>query len=73
MNNASMVDDNHGFYKLHGGNFHAADFPTATPAIPPVDQLLGINDSDVTVGFWTDNAATVMATSTTSKLASTAR
>ena len=56
MNNASMVDDNHGFYKLHGGNFHSADLPTATPATPPVDQLLGINNSDVTVGFWTDNA-----------------
>jgi len=56
MNNASMINDNHGFYKLHGGGFHTADFPTGTPAKPPVDQLLGINNSDVAVGFWTDAA-----------------
>ena len=35
-------------------SFHTADFPTGNPATPPVDQLLGINNSDVAVGFYTD-------------------
>ena len=54
MNNANMVNDNHGFYKLRGHHSHTADFPTGSPATPPVDQLLGINNSDVAVGFYTD-------------------
>ena len=54
MNNANQVNDNHGFYKLRGHNPHTADFPTGSPATPPVDQLLGINNSDVAVGFYTD-------------------
>jgi hypothetical protein len=53
MNNASMVNDNHGFYAF-AGQFHTADFPAGRPATPPVDQLLGVNDSDVAVGFYTD-------------------
>ncbi len=53
MNNASQVNDNHGFVEYRG-QFHTADFPTASPASPPVDQLLGINDRDVAVGFYTD-------------------
>jgi len=53
MNNASMTNDNFGFYE-RDGQFHTADFPTGTPASPPVDQLLGVNDSDIAVGFWTD-------------------
>ncbi len=53
MNNANMVNDNSGFYEKNG-KFHNADFPTGTPASPPVDQLLGVNNSDVAVGFWTD-------------------
>ena len=36
------------------GQFRNADFPTGDPASPPVDQLLGVNDSDVAVGFYTD-------------------
>ena len=52
-NNASMVNDNSGFCALHG-HFHNANFPTDAPASPPVDQLLGVNDSDVAVGFYTD-------------------
>ena len=31
-----------------------ANFPRGTPASPPVDQLLGVNDSGVAVGFWAD-------------------
>jgi hypothetical protein len=53
MNNANQVNDNHGFYQAHG-TFHTADFPTGSPAAPPVDQLLGVNDNDVAVGFYTD-------------------
>ena len=55
MNNASLVNDNHGWYKLHG-QFFTADFPTASAASPPVDQLLGVNDKDQAVGFFTDAA-----------------
>jgi hypothetical protein len=53
MNNANMVNDNHGFVDV-GGHFRTADFPTGSPATPPVDQLLGVNDSDVAVGFYVD-------------------
>ena len=53
MNNANMVNDNFGFVDV-GGHFRTADFPTGSPANPPVDQLLGVNDSDVAVGFYTD-------------------
>jgi len=53
MNNASQVNDNHGFYSKNGA-FRTADFPTGAPATPPVDQLLGVNDSNVAVGFYTD-------------------
>jgi len=57
MNNANnQGNDNFGWYKLDG-QYHVADFPITsptTPASPPVDQLLGINDRDVAVGFFTD-------------------
>ena len=53
MNTASMVNNNFGFYEV-GGSFYNADFPTSDPANPPVDQLLGVNDSDIAVGFYTD-------------------
>jgi hypothetical protein len=55
MNNANQVNDNHGFVDV-GGHFRTADFPTGSPAAPPVDQLLGVNDNDVAVGFYTDAA-----------------
>ncbi|MBV9820438.1 MAG: hypothetical protein JOZ07_19080 [Solirubrobacterales bacterium] len=55
MNNANMVNDNHGWYKLNG-QFFNADFPNPSPASPVVDQLLGVNDKDVAVGFFTDAA-----------------
>jgi hypothetical protein len=53
MNTASMMNDNSGFYAT-GGGFHTADFPAGDPASPPVDQLLGVSDNDVAVGFYTD-------------------
>jgi hypothetical protein len=45
--------NNHGFVKFRG-HFRTADFPTGSPASPPVDQLLGVNDQDIAVGFYTD-------------------
>jgi len=53
MNNANQVNDNQGFYAA-GGRFHTVDFPTGDNAGPIVDQLLGVNDHDVAVGFYTN-------------------
>lgn len=58
MNNPSVdganpVNDNFGWVK-QGNNFFKADFPTQSPMTPPMDQLLGVNDSNVAVGFFTD-------------------
>jgi len=53
MNNANQVNDNQGFYAA-GGRFHTVDFPTGDNASPIVDQLLGVNDHDVAVGFYTN-------------------
>lgn len=52
MNNASMVNDNFGFVDV-GGRFRTADYPAGSPASPPVDQLLGVNDANIAVGFYT--------------------
>ena len=54
MNNATMTNDNFGFYETKGHRFHSVQFPTGDNAAPPVDQLLGINDHDVAVGFYTN-------------------
>jgi hypothetical protein len=53
QNKASMVDNNFAFYK-RGGRFHEVNFPAAGSSNPPVDQLLGVNDHDVAVGFYTN-------------------
>jgi len=53
QNNANNVNPNFGFYDVNG-DFHEADYPASDPASPPVDQLLGVNDHDVAVGFYTD-------------------
>ena len=55
MNTANQVNDNTGFVDL-GGSFRPVAFPTRNNAAPPVNQLLGVNDSDVAVGFYTDAA-----------------
>jgi hypothetical protein len=54
MNTASRVNNNFGWWSPDGNRFHTADYPAPDPASPPVDQLLGINDHDFTVGFYTD-------------------
>jgi hypothetical protein len=53
MNNANQQNDNFGFYWLNG-RFHNVNFPTRNNATPPVNQLLGVNDQDVAVGFYND-------------------
>jgi hypothetical protein len=53
QNTASQTNDNIGFFTWHG-LFSSVAFPTRNNATPPVNQLLGVNDSDVAVGFYTD-------------------
>src|SRR5579863_1032902 len=47
------MDANFGFVDVHG-QFRNASFPTGDGASPAVDQLLGVNDQDIAVGFWAD-------------------
>lgn len=54
-NTASGVNANFGFYSINGKHFHEVSFPTSHPASPPVDQLLGVNDEDIAVGFYLDS------------------
>jgi hypothetical protein len=53
QNRASHLDGNVGFY-IRAGRFASVSFPTRDNARPPVNQLLGVNDHDVAVGFYTD-------------------
>jgi hypothetical protein len=53
QNTASQMNNNFGFY-ARGGRFHAVNFPSAHHSSPPVNQLLGVNDRDQAVGFYTD-------------------
>jgi hypothetical protein len=53
-NNANQADNaNIGFY-ASGGKFHSVQFPTGDNSSPVVDQLLGVNDQGVAVGFYTN-------------------
>src|SRR5579862_4417574 len=55
MNTSSMSNDNFGFYEMNGV-FRSVNFPSGgNNASPPVNQLLGVNDRDVAVGFYTGN------------------
>jgi hypothetical protein len=47
-------DANYGFYAADGSS-HSVNFPAGANASPPVNQLLGVNDSDVAVGFYQDS------------------
>jgi hypothetical protein len=53
MNTASQMNNNVGFVDV-SNQLRNANFPTGDAASPPVDQLLGVNDGDVAVGFFTD-------------------
>jgi hypothetical protein len=50
----STAAGNAGGY-LDNGRFHAVSFPARDGARPPVNELLGVNDHDVAVGFYTDD------------------
>jgi len=54
-NNTNQVNDNTGFVLRHGV-FHSVAFPTHDNTNPPVNQLLGVNDDNQAVGFYTDAA-----------------
>ena len=54
MNNANNTNENTGFYRLDDNVYHSVTFPTSDNANPKVNQLLGVNDSDNAVGFYTD-------------------
>jgi hypothetical protein len=53
QNTASMTNNNFGFYAADG-RYYNVNFPTGDNASPQVDQLLGVNDHDVAVGFYTN-------------------
>src|SRR3984885_12318925 len=55
QNTASMTNNNFGFYE-QDGRFHDVNFPIGDAASPPVDQLLGVNNRGVAVGFFTNSA-----------------
>lgn len=46
---------NYGFW-ARGGRYHKVVFPTANRHSPQVNQLLGVNNHDVAVGFYLDSA-----------------
>jgi probable HAF family extracellular repeat protein len=55
QNGATPADDNNfGFWSRHG-RFHKVVFPTGNNANPPVNQLLGVNDTGWAVGFYNDS------------------
>jgi hypothetical protein len=56
QNNASNVNNNFGWYAA-GGHFHEVNFPTGTPDKPPMDQLLGVNNHDIAVGFFLNSGS----------------
>jgi hypothetical protein len=53
QNTASQMNANVGFY-TSAGTFHSVAFPTRHNSRPAVNQLLGVNDAGVAVGFYTD-------------------
>jgi probable HAF family extracellular repeat protein len=48
-------DSNFGFWRQNG-HYHEVSYPTRNNSKPPVNQLLGINDTGTAVGFYTDGA-----------------
>ena len=54
QNTASMTDNNFGFYEQNG-RFHDVNFPVGDNASPPVNQLLGVNDRGMAVGFFANS------------------
>ncbi|HEX4089466.1 MAG TPA: hypothetical protein VHZ33_12165 [Trebonia sp.] len=54
QNTASGTNNNFGWY--FNGSFHQVVFPTGNNAKPVTDQLLGVNDHDVAVGFYNNGS-----------------
>jgi hypothetical protein len=50
QDNKSGINNNFGWY--FNGSFHRVVFPTGNNNKPTTDQLLGVNDHDVAVGFY---------------------
>jgi hypothetical protein len=55
QNTSSMTNNNFGFYE-QDGRFHDVNFPIGDAARPPVDQLLGVNNRGIAVGFFANSA-----------------
>ncbi|MGH3250342.1 MAG: hypothetical protein ACRDOI_29635 [Trebonia sp.] len=54
QNGATPADDNNfGFWRVNG-RYHEVSFPTWNNSNPPVNQLLGVNNSGTAVGFYND-------------------
>jgi hypothetical protein len=51
---ASPAESDFGFF-LRNASFSSVNFPAFDNATPPVNQLLGVNDHDIAVGFYTDS------------------
>jgi hypothetical protein len=55
-NAATAADNNNiGFWRANG-RYHTVHYPTMNNAKPPVNQLLGVNDTGTAVGFYNDSA-----------------
>ena len=54
-NKANLMNANFGFYRIRG-KYRTVDFPTGDNSNPAVNQLLGVNDSKIAVGFYVDSA-----------------
>jgi hypothetical protein len=57
QNKSNMMNNNYGFYQQNG-RFHEVNFPIGDSASPPVDQLLGVNNHGIAVGFFTNSGGT---------------
>jgi len=55
-NNKNQINNNFGFFAVGGRHFRKVDFPTSNNSRPPVNQLLGVNDSGIAVGFYNGSA-----------------
>jgi probable HAF family extracellular repeat protein len=55
QNTANNTNNNFGFY-WRDHRFYNVNFPTHSNANPAVNQLLGVNDAGIAVGFYTDAA-----------------
>src|SRR6202453_3873791 len=53
MDTSSMTNNNFGFYSVNG-SYHDVSFPTRKKPSPQAAQLLGVNNNDVAVGFYTN-------------------